>query len=284
MTSSSLHGRAAGGRGEVGNLVTDHLARRIFSGDLKPGDPIPTETDLVTQFGISRASVRSGLQTLATLGIIERQAGRGTIVLEHREWNFLDPMVTNWMASNEAPNPEFLREVFEFRRTTEPLISALAATRATARDLLAIEEAYTVMERNWETGRSDGEESAFTNADIAFHAAIYRATHNLVWAQLAHILRPSILLVIRTSNDTADELRDSVGRHRRLMEAIRMRDPEAAFDAALRVMNRTGYDLGLMAERDDDDEILARLRARLNRASSDTETGGPSKTPGTPAG
>ena len=120
MTSSSLHGRAAGGRGEVGNLVTDHLARRIFSGDLKPGDPIPTETDLVTQFGISRASVRSGLQTLATLGIIERQAGRGTIVLEHREWNFLDPMVTNWMASNEAPNPEFLREVFEFRRTTEP--------------------------------------------------------------------------------------------------------------------------------------------------------------------
>ncbi len=85
----------------------------------------------------------------------------------------------------------------------------------------------------------------FSDSDVEFHAAIYRATHNLVWSQLAHILRPSILLVIRKSNDTAQELRDSLERHRRLMECIRLRQPEAAFEAAVSVMERTGLDLGL---------------------------------------
>ncbi len=249
-------------RSDIGNQITDDLARRIFSGELTPGAVVPKETELAETFGISRASVRSGLAPLAALGIIRRQAGRGTTVQEYREWSILDPAVTGWMVDYAAPNPGILREVFEFRRTTEPLIAALAATRAKARDLVAIEDAFDVMERNWEDPQSGQPDAAFTLADIAFHTAIYRATHNLVWSQLAHILQPSILLVIRKSNDTADELRDSLERHRTLMNAIRLREPDAAFDAALRVMNRTGFDLGLSSPSGDDD-VLARLRARL---------------------
>lgn len=265
MATTSPLQRPSAPRGDVGNQVTDHLARRIFSGDLKPGDTVPKETDLTEQFGISRASVRSGLAPLAALGIVNRQAGRGTIVQECREWNILDPMVTRWMVDHAAPNPDVLREIFEFRRTTEPLISAVAASRATARDLLAIEEAFETMARHCDDERAEGADSPFTLADIAFHAAIYRATHNMVWSQLAHMLQPSILLVIRKSNQTADELHDSLENHRRLMDAIRLRDPESAFDAALRVMNRTGFDLGLSGP-PDDDTILARLRARLRPA------------------
>ncbi len=268
--------RKAAVRTEVGNLVTGYLAQKIFSGEFKPGDLVPKETELASRFAISRASVRSGLAPLAALGIIDRQAGRGTTVQEYRDWNILDATVTRWMVDHAAPNPDFLREIFEFRRATEPLIAALAATRARARDLVAIEEAFEAMEANCDCGRPEGADSAFTAADIAFHTAIYRATRNLVWAQLAHILRPSILLVIRQSNDTADELRDSLGRHRMLMEAIRRRDRQSAFDAALRVMNRTGYDLGLSGAHEDD-AILAQLRARLSPAdpSGAPESQGP---------
>lgn len=257
-----------GNRAETGNQVTEYLAHQIFAGHLLPGSVVPKETELATLFGISRASVRSGLAPLVSLGIIQRQAGRGTTVQEHREWTILDPAVTGWMVEHAAPNPEFLREIFEFRRTTEPLISAMAAIHAKARDLVAIEEAYDAMERHYDSPRSGERDSAFTLADIDFHTAIYRATHNLVWAQLAHILRPSILLVIRRSNDTADELRDSLDRHRTLMDSIRLRQPDAAFDAALRVMNRTGYDLGLSSPPGDDD-VLARLRARISLSGLD---------------
>ncbi|WP_373236317.1 FadR/GntR family transcriptional regulator [Cohaesibacter celericrescens] len=242
------------------NIVAEELARRAFGGELKPNDGLPSETELAAHFEISRASVRSGLKTLETLGIIERQAGRGTKVRDFGEWNFLDPQVSQWIASHAAPNMNILSDVFEFRRTTEPLIASLAAGRANARDLLAMEEAFEVMEANWERRSDCAESSLFTAADIAFHEAIYRATHNLVWAQIVHILRPAILLVIRTSNETAEELRESLERHRQLMESIRMRDPEAAHTAAVRILNQTCRDLGL-AENSGNKEILSNSQA-----------------------
>ncbi|MBB4285980.1 FadR/GntR family transcriptional regulator [Roseospira goensis] len=229
-----------------GSRVAEHLARELFSGALHPGDLLPREVDLAESFGVSRASVRAGLQSLTALGIISRHAGLGTVVREYGDWNILDPLVTRWMADYAAPNPEILRQIFEFRRATEPFISAQAAERASARDLAAIEEEFLGMERALaEAAPGQPLSRAFTEHDVGFHAAIYRATHNLVWSQLAHILRPTILIVIRKTNDTAAELRDSLERHRRLLECIRLRQPEAAFTAAVHVMARTGQDLGL---------------------------------------
>ncbi|WP_320144540.1 FadR/GntR family transcriptional regulator [uncultured Cohaesibacter sp.] len=233
-----------GGSKAVGGLLADELAKLVFDGSLVPGDTLPPETELAATHQISRASVRSALQVLETLGIVARRAGRGTTVQEFREWNFLDSQVSQWIADYAAPNLGVLHDVFEFRVTTEPLIATLAAKRATARDLLAMEDAFNVMEANWERRASLGERASFSQADIAFHEAIYRATHNLVWAQIVHILRPAILLVIKTSNETAEELRESLERHRRLMEAIRMRDSDAAHVAATRILSQTGYDLG----------------------------------------
>lgn len=233
---------------DLGHKVATQMASDLFSGAYRPGDLLPTEMELVEAMGVSRASVRSGFQTLVSLGLVYRQSGRGTVVTEYRDWNMLDPTVTRWMAEYANPHPEFLRGIYEFRYSTEPFIAALAAKHATARDLVGIEEAFLGMARALPDAKGGGRDvdlPAFTTADVEFHAAIYRATHNLVWAQLSHILRPAIELVISKSNDTADELRDSLDRHRHLMESIRLRQPEAAFEAAVSVMDRTGFDLGL---------------------------------------
>lgn len=250
VVMASVRTLAQGIPQDLGHKIATRLAEDLFSGTYRPGDLLPKEIELADTFGISRASVRSGLQTLVSLGMVRRHSGQGTVVTEYRDWNMLDPMVTGWMSEYATPNPEFLREIYEFRRSTEPFIAALAARRATARDLAAIEDAFLAMEQalHGEKGsKSALDLPEFSIADVEFHAAIYRATHNLVWGQLAHILRPSILLVIRKSNDTADELRDSLERHRALMESIRLRQPDAAFDAAVSVMDRTGFDLGLQA-------------------------------------
>jgi DNA-binding FadR family transcriptional regulator len=237
---------------DLGNQMAEELAAGLFSGRYQPGDMLPKETELCETFGMSRPSVRSGLQLLASLGIVRRISGRGTVVEELREWNLLDPVVTRWMAEYAQPNPHFLAEIVEFRHASEPTIAAIAAQKATARDLLAMEDAYHGMIREYEAVRAGQEwdRTAFSDHDVAFHAAIYRATHNLVWAQLAHILRPSITLVVRTSNETADELRDSMERHRHLMECIRLRRPHEAEEAARRVMARTAFDLGIAPDPD----------------------------------
>lgn len=60
--------------------VREHLLDRILSGELRPGDQIPTEADLITHFGVSRTTVRRALQDIENAGLIRRQAGRGTFV------------------------------------------------------------------------------------------------------------------------------------------------------------------------------------------------------------
>ena len=64
--------------------VEKYLRDRIQSGDLKPGHPIPTESQLSQQFGISRMTVRQALSRLVFEGLIERQRGRGSFVAEAR--------------------------------------------------------------------------------------------------------------------------------------------------------------------------------------------------------
>lgn len=61
-------------------LVREHLLERILGGELRPGDQIPTEAELIAQFGVSRTTVRRALQDIENAGLIRRHAGRGTFV------------------------------------------------------------------------------------------------------------------------------------------------------------------------------------------------------------
>ncbi|MDO6461883.1 FadR/GntR family transcriptional regulator [Granulosicoccaceae sp. 1_MG-2023] len=248
------------GRVDLGEQVAKRVASKLLSGAYLPGERLPREIELAEQLNMSRASVRSGLQTLAALGMIYRRAGHGTVVQDTRDWNLLDSRVSDWMVEFGNPNTELVRAIYEYRRAIEPYVSALAASRATGQDLAAIEAAYNDMAG----GVSESAGGAFTSADVAFHTAIYRATHNLIWVQSATILRPAILLVIEKSNSTAEELGDSLARHKRVLEAIRLRRPREAFDAAISVLDRTAHDLGMPVFSDEEPDPAALMRFHLD--------------------
>lgn len=225
--------------------IAEVLAESIFSGEYVSGDTIPREIDLCTRFGVSRSTVRSALQKLVNAGLVVRVSGQGTRVRELSAWHLLDPQVSAWMARYAQPNPQLQREVFAFRVAVEPFVSALAATHATASDLLAIETAFEGMIRTLEQPDLYWQGLSHDDYDVAFHEAIFAASHNLIWAQISHVLKPAIALIVSRSNHSADELNDSMSRHRRVMEAIRLRQPESAATAALSILERTGRDLNM---------------------------------------
>lgn len=225
--------------------IADLLIKDIFSGLYQPGDFIPKELEICERFALSRSVVRRHLSQLVDGGIIERISGYGSKVREYSEWNILDPVVTEWMTRFAAPNQEIQREVLAFRLTVEPFVAMTAASKATARDLVAIEEAFDGMGQNFRHAGSAEQRRIHSDFDVAFHVAIFKATHNIVWAQLSHVLRPSIHLVVTESNTTATDPEESLERHRRLMDAIRMRQPLDAFHAAQAVLEGTALALGL---------------------------------------
>lgn len=229
----------------------DRLVKDIFSGVYQPGDWIPKELEICEQLGLSRTIVRRHLMQMVDGGIIERIPGHGSRVREYPEWRILDPVVTDWMTRFAAPNQEIQREVLAFRLTVEPYVAMAAAREATAHDLVAIEEAFHGMGQNF---RHNGEPTArriHSDYDLAFHVAIYKATQNIVWAQISHILSPSIYLLVSESNVSATDPEESLERHRQLMDSIRMRQPAAAFHAAHAILEGTSHALGLEHARPD---------------------------------
>ena len=60
------------------NPAAERMFKWILSSDLAPGDPIPIEQDLATQFGMARGTVREAVRELRALGILEVRRGLGT--------------------------------------------------------------------------------------------------------------------------------------------------------------------------------------------------------------
>lgn len=64
--------------------LAEDLKQQIESGELKPGDVVPSETQLVNEYGISRVTVRRGLALLLEAGLIETVRGKGNYVAKPR--------------------------------------------------------------------------------------------------------------------------------------------------------------------------------------------------------
>ncbi|MFC0337075.1 transcriptional regulator, GntR family [Kushneria avicenniae] len=221
--------------------VADQLIREILEGRYQPGDFIPKELEICRQSGLSRNVVRRHLGALVKGGVIERISGYGSRVREFSQWHILDPAVTDWITRFAGPHLEIQREILSFRLTVEPWVAMMAAGCATARDLVAIEEAFEGMQRH----HLDEDTTQHDHCDVSFHVAIYYATHNIVWSQLSHVLRPSIHLLVSHSNTRTLDPTHSLESHRRLMEAIRMRQANEAYHAAIAVLEDTATTLNM---------------------------------------
>lgn len=220
------------------------LAKALLAGHWQPGDTFPRELDIGKHFAVSRNQVRNALASLTAVGLIERTAGRGTVVREMGDWHLLEPLMSEWMTGLVNLDPQLVRAIYAFRFSAEPVVAGLAAQAADADDIERLEDALAGMEKTASSVEARAEHAEY---DVAFHDATYRASHNLVWRQMGHLLRPSIMALIHRSQHHNDALDDSLGRHRQVLEAIRNRDVSAAESAAREVLRRTAIDLGIVS-------------------------------------
>ncbi|WP_447528418.1 FadR/GntR family transcriptional regulator [Vreelandella sp. TE19] len=225
--------------GDAGDLAR-LLAQALLSGQWQPGETFPKELDIAKHFAISRNQVRTALARLTATGLLTRTAGRGSVVRAIDEWHLLDPAMSVWMTGLTRLDPQLIRAIYAFRLSAEPVVSALAAQKAGPEDIDRLTQAFEGMQQSAQEDRAHHAEF-----DVQFHDAIYNASHNLVWRQMGHLLRPCIMALVQGSQHQLTTLNDSLKRHARLFEAIKAGDAEAASAAAHQVLERTAQDLGL---------------------------------------
>ncbi|HEY8754601.1 MAG TPA: FadR/GntR family transcriptional regulator [Arthrobacter sp.] len=186
---------------------------------LGPGDLLPAERDLAERLGVSRATLVQALVALEVLGVIDVQHGTGA-VLVHR------PRIATVIKSLREHRNR-LPEIVEARSTLEVKLAGLAAIRRTDADLDAIDSALEVMAVDIEGGGRG------LQGDELFHQAVTAAAHSAVMAQLMTFIAEMILETRIESLGQPGRPEQSLASHRKIADAIRVQDPDAAAEAML---------------------------------------------------
>lgn len=214
--------------------TAEALGGAIVAGRYGVGDSLPVESELCTQFGVSRTVVREAIKSLAAKGLVIAAPKVGTRVQPQDDWNWFDPQIIRWQAK-AGLTPEFLRDLMDLRRVVEPAAVRLACERATEADVARIRAAYQGMAKAIEEGGD------YISSDLAFHQGILRACRNRLLTQMSNALAALLRTSFEVSTTRPEGPRQSLPDHRRVLEAIAARDPAAGV-AAIEKLISGAYD------------------------------------------
>lgn len=199
--------------------LVEQLLDFIESAQLGPGDLLPAERDLAERLGVSRATVAQALVALEVLGVIDVQHGTGAVLVYRPNV----PSVLKGLREHRSRLPE----IVEARSTLEVKLAGLAAGRRTESDMQAIDSALQVMAEEVASGAKGA------RGDELFHQAVTAAAHSGVLAQLMAFIAEMILESRLESLGQPGRPEQSLASHRKIAEAIRAQDAEAAAAAML---------------------------------------------------
>lgn len=202
--------------------VVAQLERLILDGALRPGDKLPPERQLAERFDVSRSAVREAIRALELKGFVEPRPGEGTLVRVPSIDSLLNPL-----ASLLGQKRELVTELLEVREMIEPSLAAHAARNAGPEDLARLED---ILNRQKE---KVARQELAIEEDTEFHYTIARATKNSVILKVLDMMMDILRDSRERSLQVGGRREKSLAGHRRIFNAIKRRDPEAA-EAAMR--------------------------------------------------
>lgn len=208
---------------KAAQVVAKQIKNAVLSGDLVVGDKLPSEKNMIEQFGYSRAVVREALRLLENDGLIALSAGRnGGAVVTNPDSSQIMSNIDMVLRMQQTG----IKEVHEAQRLIEPMIVKLAIQRATAEDFKKIRQTIELIEA------SPRDVELVRLQSNLFHTFLAEATKNNVIAIVAAIFR-QIIADFHYEGDEKAAL--AIARiHRRILEAVENKDVEAAVRRSVR--------------------------------------------------
>ncbi len=208
---------------KVYETVIDQIKDMIISGELKKGDRLPPERDLVDTLHVSRTSIREALRALQIIGLVECRQGGGNFIRESFEDNLIEPLSLMFVLQNSRN-----LELIELRKSIEVQMAALAADKITDIELGELEGIIKKM-------KEDPTEAQSVRLDADFHYLIARSSGNRL---MESILRAVSSLMDTFIKETREELlmnpendEKLVQTHEDIAVALRSHDSSKAAEA-----------------------------------------------------
>lgn len=205
--------------------IVQRILQKIEEAELGPGHRLPSERDLAQEFRVSRTTVRDAMRTLAGLGVVSVQHGRGIflqgghgVALGNALW---DPIVGRGST---------VSTLFEVRRTMETAAAAWAAERAPIEQRNAL---VALVQRAKGGGPTAFDLNTATVLDRAFHSAVISASGNPIAARIMLNLLDLLEEVRQRTATIPGRLWVSILEHEKIAEAILARDSVYAAEQML---------------------------------------------------
>lgn len=197
----------------------DRLVTAIAVGAYSPGERLPPERELAATLGLSRVTVRQGLQQVTDLGLIETRRGRGGgRFVATASWEEVAPEVARRTLEVEIPR---LRDLFDYRCLVEGMIARAAAERRTDEDVEHLESAM-------ETFRGVASMIEARAVDHRLHGLVTSAARNPHLTTLSAHLTAAATLGFGAEPYTQEFYVDALGQHEALVGHVVRGEAEAA--------------------------------------------------------
>ncbi|WP_433335869.1 FadR/GntR family transcriptional regulator [Spirillospora sp. CA-294931] len=209
-------------RTTVTERAIEQIKAKLASGELVPGQRLPTERDLAAELGLSRSSMREAIRALTVLGVLEARHGAGVYVTQLEPSDLLE----TFGAVAEISRGQTLLHLVQVRKILEPAAASTAAARITEDGLALLRAEMRAMERGTTSEEIVGH-------DMEFHRLITEAAGNPVLSAILgglnnRTFRARVWRGYQEENVFARTFRE----HEAIYRALADRDPEAARIAA----------------------------------------------------
>lgn len=225
-------------RRKLSDEVLERLLRLISEGNLKPGDAMPSERELMERFGVGRPAIREAMQSLANMGLVSISHGERARVKELTAQSIIRQvdLSAHLMLQRSSSSLEQLKEA---RLFFERGMVREAAAKATAEDVAALRA--IIAEQRSLLGQAE----AFMAADMRLHTAIAAISGNPIFVSVSEAmlgwLKAYHTELLRWSGKETHTLAE----HALIVDAIERRDADAAEQAMVQHLQRSSGLYGL---------------------------------------
>ncbi len=194
----------------------DQIVQYLLSGELKPGDKLPTELEFAKQLGVGRNSIREAIKMLSSIGIVEIKRGAGMFIAKSMSSAILNPLILSLVFEQGASD-----ELVELRFLLDTGVAELVIDKTSDQDIKRLEEANQkfheeVLKEHHENPH------ALRDVDLNFHRMFYELAGNKLLNKIAQAIYTLFFASIEETVE-ADPV-TAYEHHQQIIEAMKQRD------------------------------------------------------------
>ncbi len=222
----------------ISQNIVEQIRGAILSGELEVGEQLPPEKDFAKHFGVSKSSLREAYRVLEAYDLLEiRQGMSGGAFIKKVDLATVKDSLVNYLFFQ---NPG-LREYTQIRMYIEPQVVKICAEKATMEDLEYLDKNIQAMEQAQEG------ETFSTDLDCAFHKKLVDITDNKIVSLVVESVQTALINIKQMVHTDESFFRRVCDDHKKIVAALRKRDPELASMAMINHIN--SVEQGILASK-----------------------------------